>query len=94
MGLKIILVLVCAILALVCTVVIMGAVIKGKNSRIRSLSGSLERQRSILEEINGVKQTAIKEKKIISSGSASERFQSSLKVLKKHKKGKSREDSE
>lgn len=85
MGLKAVLILTCVILALVCTVVIMAAVIKSKSRKIRSLSESLERQRAILEKIDGVKNTAKKEKKVISSGSSEERFANSLKILKKHK---------
>lgn len=93
MGIKIILVLVCVILALICAIVIMGNVIRSKNRKISSLSQSIERQRTILEKINGVKQTAKKEQKIISSGSVSERFENSLKVLKSHKKKDGKEDS-
>lgn len=87
MGLKAILILVCVILALVCTVVMMATVIKNKSRKIRSLSESLERQRAILAKVDGVKQTAKKEQKIISSGSSEERFANSLKILKKHKSG-------
>lgn len=85
MGLKAVLILTCVILALICTVVIMAAVIKSKSQKIRSLSESIDRQRAILEKIDGVKNIAKKEKKIISSGSSEERFANSLRILKKHK---------
>lgn len=94
MGFKVILILVCVVLALVCTIVIMGTVLRSRNRKISSLQESLNRQRDILAEIEGVKQTAKKEQKIISSGSAAERFSNSIKVLKKHSKNNRQEDSE
>lgn len=94
MEFKTILMLLCVILALVCTIVIMGTVIKNKSRKIASLSESLERQRAILSEIDGIKQTAKKEQKIISTGSATERFSNSIKVLRKHNKSKRKEGSE
>lgn len=94
MGFKVILVLICIVIALVCTIVIMGAVIRSKDKKISSLSDSLKRQRDILAEIDGVKQTARKEQKIISSGSMAERFKNSIKVLKKHNQDNRREDFE
>lgn len=94
MGFKVILILVCVVLALVCTIVIMGTMLRSRNRKISSLQESLNRQRDILAEIEGVKQTAKKEQKIISSGSAAERFSNSIKILKKHSKSNRQEDSE
>ena len=88
MGFKVILVLICIVIALVCTV------IRSKDKKISSLSDSLKRQRDILAEIDGVKQTARKEQKIISSGSMAERFKNSIKVLKKHNQNNRQEDFE
>lgn len=94
MEFKAILMLLCVILALVCTIIIMGSIIRGKNRKITSLSESLKRQRDILAKIDGIKQTAKKEQKIISTGSAAERFSNSIKILRKHKKNYDQEDSE
>lgn len=94
MGFKVILVLICIVIALVCTIVIMGTVIRSKDKKISSLSDSLKRQRDILAEIDGVKQTARKEQKIISSGSMAARFKNSIKVLKKHNQNNRQEDFE
>lgn len=94
MEFKVILILVCIVLVLVCTIVIMGTVIRCKDRKIASLSESLKRQRDILAKIDGIKQTAKKEQKIISTGSAAERFSNSIKILRKHKKNYDREDSE
>lgn len=94
MGFKVILILVCVVLALVCIIVIMGTMLRSRNRKISSLQESLNRQRDILAEIDGVKQTAKKEQKIISSGSAAERFSNSIKVLRRHCKNNRQEDSE
>lgn len=91
MTAKIILILICIVIALAGVITLLFSIVKSKNKQIKSLQKSLQKQSEIITELNEIKQQRTKKKKAVTVGSAEQKFKNSLDILKAQKEQEKKE---